>query len=83
VEGVCNDHGKRSYGIPLLFLACTRTCTNTWRETPQRTRKRTASTYQDTLCSEGNGDECCTTTWSIQPLHTKARRPLGRFDSRK
>ena len=44
--------------VPLLFLACTQTCINTWTETPQRTKKE-KSQYQDTICSEeeeGNGD---------------------------
>jgi len=49
---------KCSHGSPVTILACTRMCTNTWTETPQRTRKRKAR-YQDTICSEaeeGNGD---------------------------
>ena len=41
--------------MPLLFLACTQTCTNTWTETPQRTRKRKAST-RTPFVEEGNGD---------------------------
>jgi len=26
-------------------------------------------------------EKCCTTTQSIQPLHSQARRPLGHFHS--
>ena len=74
--------------VPLLFLACTRMCINTCTETSQRMRKKKASTRTPFVVKQRKDtmtdlEKCCMTTQLIQPLHSQARRPLGRYHSRK
>ena len=69
--------------VPLLFLVSTRTCPHTYTKTLQRMRKRKASIRTPSVVKQRKDivtdlDNCYTTTYSIQPLHSQARRPLGR-----
>ena len=67
--------------VPLLFLACTQTCTNTCTETSQRTRKSTRTLFVVKQREETVTDleKCCTTTQSIQPLHSQSQETSGAF----
>ena len=67
--------------VPLLFLACTQTCTNTCMVTSQRMRKSARTLFVVKQRKETVTDlkKSCTTTQSIQPLHSQSEETSGTF----